>query len=187
MAALRAFEAEQDAARMASQSDALQDLADGLKPTDEFFDVAGANVGGVDLGANTTGQRPQEYHTLGRVAFMSAMNELIKKLDTAKAHKTARELEVRIESGQDKIKAAFGKAPEDALRAAQTKLDGLKAELLTLRRDLIVPHYMVATIHSLLDANDRQNWPLTAPGQITINLPGVFNMAVEIPIAEIPF
>jgi len=115
------------------------------------------------------------------------MDGLIKRLDKAAAHKTARELEVRINAGQDKIKAASGKAPEDALRAAQTKLDGLKAELLALRRDLIVPHYMLVTIHSLLDANDRQNWPIDAPGVISINLPGVFSMAVEIPIAEIPF
>lgn len=189
MAAVRAFEAEQDAAHNQSNANAVSDLA--LMCSNEFHDVAGANVGLIDQAGAMTEAAAREKmgvpsKPLGRVAFMHAMTEFIKRLDTAKAHKAARDLEVRIESGEDKIKAAMGKAPLDALAAANLKLNDLKAELLALRRDYIVPHYMIATLHSLLDTNDRQGWPITSPGVISINLPGVFSMAVEVPTG-LPF
>jgi hypothetical protein len=123
----------------------------------------------------------QAFHqVLGRVAFMHAMNELLKRIEKEAPHKAARELENRIAAGEDKIKTAQDKA------SVQQKIDGLKADLTRLNRDYTIPHYVLYMIHALLDLNDRQAWPLTSMGTISVNLPGIINMAVEVS-TELPF
>lgn len=125
---------------------------------------------------------------LGRVAFMHSMNDLISKIDKAAPHKLARELEARIATGADKIKAAEVKYGEDypALVEARETLAGLKAELTALHRDYIVPHHVMHMLHYLLDLNDRQAWPITGNGVISVTLPGVITMSVEVSTA-LPF
>jgi hypothetical protein len=125
---------------------------------------------------------------LGRVAFMLRMNELLKAMEKAAPHKNARELEERIRLGTAKIDAArrSSKAPADKLAEAEAILAGLKAEVRALYVDYIVPHHVLHMIHYLLDHNDRTAWPISAPGVISVKLPGVLSVSVEVP-TDLPF
>jgi len=125
---------------------------------------------------------------LGRVAFHHRLTELIAALDKVHAHKTARELEERIKTGEAKIAAAKEKLGEGDARVAEAEgvLFGLKAELRALYVDYIVPHHVLHMIHYLLDHNDRTHWPISASGVISVNLPGVLSVSVEVP-TDLPF
>jgi len=123
---------------------------------------------------------------LGRDAFMARFNDLLRRIEKAAPHKAARELEHRIAEGERKIAAAAGKVPAEKIQAATMQLNHLKAELVKLHREYIVPHNVLHMLHYLLDLNGRQKWPHTDTGVLTVKLPGIIEVSVEVP-TEPPF
>ena len=121
---------------------------------------------------------------VGKDAFRLVFDDFLLRMEPVKAYTKVRDLTARIELGEAKIVRA---ETIDGMDIADRRLIGacellatLRAERLALYRDWIVPHYVMHSVWLILDQAESKTWPLTEAGTVSVRLPGILTLTVQV-------
>jgi len=132
---------------------------------------------------------------MGKVAFKLVFDDFLRRMEPIAPHTKVRDLAVRIALGEAKTAKALAAAgypvegdskPGGPLGEALALLGKLRAERLAFYRDWIVPHYVMHSIWLILDQAEEKAWPLTEAGTVSVRLPGILTVSVQVQ-TEPPF
>ena len=125
---------------------------------------------------------------VGKDAFRLVFDDFLRRMEPVKAHTKVRELTARIETGEGKIDVveAAGNPNDPRLTPAYELLATLRAERSALYREWIVPHYVMHAVWLILDQAESKLWPITDVGSISVRLPGILTVSVQVQ-TEPPF
>jgi len=135
---------------------------------------------------------------IGKDSFKLVFDDFLRRMEPVAPHTKVRDLAVRIALGEAKTAKALTAAgypegvpngplrPNGALGEALALLDKLRAERLALYRDWIVPHYVMHSVWLILDQAESKTWPLTEAGTVSVKLPGILTLTVQVQ-TEPPF
>ena len=131
---------------------------------------------------------PLSREEITREQFRAQHEAALKLTEKAKPFGRLRELRDRIANGERKLSAAEARgvsADDEAYKAGLVKLSAYRAEAKQLVRDHQIPHFALAMVHHFLQASE--GWGLPVGSTISVKLPGIFSVTVDVANQEIPF
>jgi hypothetical protein len=125
--------------------------------------------------------------TLSPAQFQGRFDLWLRQHEAEKPFGKLRELEARITEGNRRLSLAekSGKTGTPDYERGVALLATLKAERDELRKTAQIPHFFMASVHNLLRAS--RGWGLPAGSIVRVEIPGVFDMAVDLAESELPF